>query len=55
MFDEEIRIKSAIPSIYVLYNWEPRLPVDLKYLPPVTDDVTASVFEHHKRVVESSS
>lgn len=42
-------------SIYVLYNREHRLPVDVKYLPPVTDDVTASVFEHRKRVVESSS
>ena len=30
---------------YVLYGCEPRLPVDLKYLPPVADDVTTSVFE----------
>ncbi|PFX16158.1 Retrovirus-related Pol polyprotein [Stylophora pistillata] len=38
---------------YVLYGHEPRLPVDVKYLPPVNDDVTASVFEHHKRIVEN--
>ena len=37
---------------YVLYGREPRLPVDVKYLPPVADDVTTSVFEHRKRIVE---
>ena len=28
---------------YVLYGREPRLPVDVKYLPPFADDVTTSV------------
>ena len=37
---------------YVLYGREPRLPVDVKYLPPVSDEVTSSVFEHRKRIVE---
>ena len=40
---------------YVLYGCEPRLPVDVKYLPPVPDDITTSVFEHRKRIVESLS
>ena len=40
---------------YVLYGREPRLPVDVKYLPPVPDDITTSVFEHRKRIVESLS
>ena len=37
---------------YVLYGREPRLPIDVKLLPPVADDATASVSEHRKRVVE---
>ena len=28
------------------------MPVDVKYIPPVDDDITVSVFEHRKRVVE---
>ena len=40
------------PPFYVLYGREPCLPVDVKYLPPVADDVTTSVFEHRKRIVE---
>ena len=38
---------------YVLYGREPRLPVDVNYLPPVADDATTSVFEHRKRIIES--
>ena len=37
---------------YVLYGREPRLTVGVKYLAPVADDVTASVFEHRKGIVE---
>ena len=37
---------------YVLYGREPRLPIDVKLIPPAADDATTSVFEHRKRVVE---
>ncbi|PFX13456.1 Retrovirus-related Pol polyprotein from transposon 17.6 [Stylophora pistillata] len=39
--------------LYVLYGREPPLPMDVKYLPPLDDDVTASVFGHRKRIVEN--
>ena len=37
---------------YVLYGREPRLPIDVKYLPPVANDLSTSVLDYRKRVVE---
>ena len=37
---------------YVFYGREPRLPIDLKYLPPAADDLSTSVLYYRKRVVE---
>ena len=37
---------------YVLYGREPRLPIDLKYLPAAADDLSTSVLDYRKRVVE---
>ena len=37
---------------YVLYGQEPRLPVDVKLLPKESEDLSSSVFEHRKSVVE---
>ena len=37
---------------YVLYGREPRLPIDVKYLPPAADDLSTSVLDCRKRVVE---
>ena len=37
---------------YVLYGREPRLPIDVKLLPTAPDDLTKSIFEHRKRIVE---
>ncbi len=37
---------------YVLYGREPRLPIDVKLLPDVSEDLSKSVIEHRKRVVE---
>ena len=37
---------------YVLYEREPRLPIDVKYLPSVADDLSTSVFDYRKRFVE---
>ena len=37
---------------YVLYGREPRLPIDVKYLPPVADDLSTSVLDYRKRFVE---
>ena len=53
MFDEEIGITLAILPCTFCITANLVCPVDVKYLPPVTDDVTASVFEHRKRVVKS--
>ena len=36
----------------VLYGREPRLPIGVKYLPPATDDLSISVIDYRKRVVE---
>ena len=37
---------------YVLYGREPRLPIDVKYLRLNSDNMSSSVLEHRKRVVE---
>ncbi|KAK2562500.1 hypothetical protein P5673_014165 [Acropora cervicornis] len=37
---------------YCLYGHEPRLPVDVKFLPPAADDLSTSVLDHRKRIVE---
>ena len=37
---------------YCLYGREPRLPVDVKFLPPAADDLSTSVLDHRKRIVE---
>ena len=37
---------------YVLYGREPRLPVDVKYLRLNSHNMSSSVLEHRKRVVE---
>ena len=37
---------------YFLYGREPRLPVDLKFLPPAADVLPNSVLDHRKRVVQ---
>ena len=34
------------------YEREPRLPIDVKYLPPAADDLSTSVLDYRKRVVE---
>ena len=37
---------------YCLYGREPRLPVDVQFLPPAADDLSTSVLDHRKRVVK---
>ena len=37
---------------HVLYGREPRLPIDVKLLPTESEDLSSSVFEHRKRIVE---
>lgn len=37
---------------YLLYGPEPRLPIDVKLLPKESEDLSSSVFEHRKRIVE---
>ena len=53
MFPHRTSISEAIGDspFYVLYGWEPRLPIDVKYLPPEPDDLGTSVVEHRKRVI----
>ena len=31
---------------YVIYGREPRLPIDVKYLPPAADDLSTSVLDY---------
>ena len=40
-------------SFYVLYGREPRLPIDVKLLLKESEDLTMSVVEHRKRIVEN--
>ena len=37
---------------YCLYGHEPPLPVNIKFLPPAADDLSTSVLDHRKRIVE---
>ena len=37
---------------YVFYGREPHLPIDVKYLRPAADDLSTSVLDYRKRVVE---
>ena len=37
---------------YVLYGRKPRLPIDVKYLSSVADDLTALVLDYRKCIVE---
>ena len=37
---------------YIPYGREPRLPIDVKYLPLAADDLSTSVLDYRKRVVE---
>ena len=37
---------------YILYGREPRLPIDVNYLPPAADNLSTSVLDYRKRVVK---
>ena len=54
LFAHRTSISEAIGDspLYCLYGREPRLPVDVKFLPPAADDLSTSVLDHRKRVVE---
>ena len=54
LFAHRTSISEAIGDcpFYCLYGREPRLPVDVKFLPPAADDLSTSVLDHRKRVVE---
>ena len=54
LFAHRTSISEAIGDspFYVLFGREPRLPIDIKYLPEMSDDVTTSVSEYRKRIVE---
>ena len=49
-FHGQLRPKEA----YYYYGREPRLPVDAKILPPAADDLSTSVLNHRKRIVEKA-
>ena len=54
LFAHRTSVSDAIGDspFYVLFGREPRLPIETKYLPEVSDDVTTSVSEYRKRIVE---
>ena len=54
LFADRTSISEAIGDFpfYCLCGCKPRLPVDLKFLPPPPDDLSTSVLDHRKRVVE---
>ena len=43
---------SGDSPFYRLYGREPCLPVNVKFLPPAVDDLSTSVLDHRKRIVE---
>ena len=54
LFAHRTSISEAIGDFwfYCLYGREPRLPVDVKFLPPAANDLSTSVLDHPKRIVE---
>ena len=54
MFAHRTSVLDAIGDspFYVLYGREPRLRIDVKYLPPVADDLSTSVLDYRNRIVE---
>ena len=52
LFAHRTSISEAIGDspFYCLYGREPRLPVDVKFLPPAADDLSTSVLDHRKRI-----
>ena len=54
LFAHRTSISEAIGDspFYCLYGREPRLPVDVKFLPSAADDLSTSVLDHRKRIVE---
>ena len=54
LFAHRTSISEAIGDspFYCLYGREPRFPVDVKFLPPAADDLSTSVLDHRKRIVE---
>ena len=54
LFAHRTSISEAIGDspFYCLYGRAPRLPVDVKFLPPAADDLSTSVLDHCKRIVE---
>ena len=54
LFAHRTSISEAIGDspFFCFYGREPRLPVDVKFLPPAADDLSTSVLNHRKRIVE---
>ena len=54
LFAHRSLISEAIGDspFYCLYGREPRLSVDVKFLLPAADDLSTSVLDHRKRIVE---
>ena len=54
LFAHRTSISEAIGDspFYCLYGREPRLPVDVKFLSPAADDLSTSVLDHRKRIIE---
>ncbi|XP_015762141.1 PREDICTED: uncharacterized protein LOC107341253 [Acropora digitifera] len=54
LFAHRTSISEAIGDspFYCLYGREPRLPLDVELLPPAADDLSTSVLDHRKRIVE---
>ena len=54
LFTHRTSVSEAIDDfpLYSLYGREPRLNVDVKFLPPAADDLSTSVLDYRKRIVE---
>ena len=54
LFAHRTSISEAIGDspFYCLHGRGPRLPVDVKFLPPAADDLSTSVLDHRKRIIE---